>query len=138
MLDSPKDEVISQVEDERRPAEETVRGPNGVRDPQRAFLLQVCDAGSKPRPIADRSLDLLGCLAQDDADLCDPRLNQLLDFVEHHRLVGDRYQLLGARIGEGPKAASLAAGQHQALEPVVRAVSGAGSYRLVSLSSNHR
>ena len=66
------------------------------------------------RAVADRRANLRLRVADDDADVADAGGDERLEPVEEHRLVGDRDQLLGARVGDGTEARALAAAQNQA------------------------
>ena len=72
-----------------------------------------CDA------VAGGGADLVARLGRDDdPDVLDAGLGHRLDAVEEHRLVGDRNELLGARVGDRAQAHALAAGEDEALHEV--------------------
>ena len=71
----------------------------------------------KRAAVAGGGADLVAGLGRDDdPDLLDPGLRHRLDPVEQDRLVGDRHELLGARVRDRPQPRALAAGQDQALQ----------------------
>ena len=83
--------------------------------PRGASCSMYCDPDAPPRPVADRRADLGVRVADDDPDVADAGCGDRLDAVEQHRLVGDRHELLGARVGERPQAGALAAAENQSL-----------------------
>ena len=83
--------------------------------PERRVLGDVGDVDTEPGPVADRGPDLVAGVADDDADVLDARRGHVLDAVEEDRLVGHRYELLGARVGDRAQAGAGAAGEDQAL-----------------------
>ena len=58
----------------------------------------------EPSPTGLADLRRGGVDADDDADLLDPGAGHVLDAVEDDRLVGDRHELLGARVRDRPQA----------------------------------
>jgi hypothetical protein len=74
-----------------------------VRKPERRLLREVGDVEPERRPVPHRGAYLLGGLADDDADLGDAGIADRTQDVEQDRLVRDRDQLLGVRVGEGPQ-----------------------------------
>ena len=114
-------EVVAEVHDERVAVEERLGGQHRVREPERRVLLDVGDPDAELRAVARRLADLAaGLRRDDDPDLLDPRLGHRLDAVEQHGLVGDRDELLGARVGDRAQARALAAGEDEALHRSVR------------------
>ena len=108
-------QVVAQVHHEVVVAEEVPGDQHAVGQPERGVLGEVGDLEAPLRPVAHRGADLLGRVADDHADLDDPRLGHLLQPVEQDRLVGHRHQLLGAGVGDGAQAGAGAAGQDQRL-----------------------
>ena len=110
-------QVVAEVHHERALAEEHLGGQHRVRQPQRLVLHDVGDLHAEPGTISGGFADLLaGLRGDDDPDLLDPRLRHRLDPVEQHRLVGDRHELLGARMRNWAQARALAPGEDQSLE----------------------
>ena len=86
--------------------------------PSGCVLVDVGDLDAELRAVADRGLDLVAGLADhDDPDVLDAGRGELLDAVEDDRLVGDRHELLGARVGDRAQPGAGAAGEDQALHP---------------------
>ena len=92
--------------------------------PSGASWRDVGDLDAPAGAVADRGHDLVGGVADDDADLLDARLDHVLDAVEEDRLVGDRHELLGAGVGDRPQPGAGAAGEDQALHR--RSIVGGG------------
>ena len=112
--DAAADEVITQKEHERVGADILLRDVYAVRDAERQWLQDIGNARAKLRPVADGLPDLVaGFRRDDDPDLFDARLDEVLDGVEQHRLVGHRHELLRAGIGQRPQARAFAAGEDQ-------------------------
>ena len=89
-----------------------------MRDASRRILLDVSDPYPELGPIADSVLDLLyslGCVPHDHPDVHYPRVPQCFDTVEEHWLVGQRNQVLVARMGDGSEPSSRSARENQAL-----------------------
>ena len=104
VLNASLDQIVTQEHQERILAKKRARGPNSVGQPARSVLKDV----GRPNPPAlagpDRIPDRLpGLRGDDDAHLGDPRRGDLLEAKVNDRLVGDRNQLLRARVGERPK-----------------------------------
>ena len=119
-LDEPGDpvaeQVVAEVHHERGVAEELLGGQDRVREPERLRLGDVGHVGAERRAVADGGADLVARLRGDhDPDLGDARVDERLDPVEEHRLVGDRYELLCRRMRDRPQARSGAPGEDQAL-----------------------
>ena len=87
-----------QVHHEVVVAEVVVCDQHAVREPEGGVLPEVRDLGAPAGAVADRGHDLVGGVADDDADLLDPGLDHVFDAVEEDRLVGDRHELLRARV----------------------------------------
>ena len=116
-LDDPAlQEVVAEVHHERLIAEEGLGRQHGVGEAGRRLLEDVGDLDAEARSVAGGGADLLAGLGRDDdADLLDARGRDRLDPVEEHGLVGDRDQLLGARVRDRAQPRALAAGEDQAL-----------------------
>ena len=87
---------------------------------------QVGDTGTEAAAITDRRHHLGLRVADDDADLGYPGTDERLEPVEHDRLVGDRDELLGARVRDRPQPGARSAGEDERLHRARRTVSGAG------------
>ena len=109
--------VVAEVHHEVVVAEEVARDQHAVREPERRVLRDVRDLDAELRAVTDGGLDLggRGVDADDDADVLDPGAGHLLDAVEDDRLVGDRHELLGARVRDRPQPRAGAAGEDQSL-----------------------
>ena len=85
-------------------AEEVAGDQHAVGEAERRVLRDVGDLDAEPGAVADAAADLggRGVDADDDADLLDPGRGHVLDAVEDDRLVGDRHELLGARVRDRP------------------------------------
>src|SRR5439155_26606710 len=94
-------------------AEEALRHQDRMRQPERRLLLDVGDGDAEAAAVADRVLDLLTRIADDDADVADPRRSQGLDAIEEDGLVGDGNELLGGGERDGPQAGATAPGKDQ-------------------------
>ena len=113
--DAVGDHIVAEVHHERLTLQKRLGNEHRVREAARGVLLDVGHAGAEPGPVAQGRLDLLAGVPDDDADVLDARRHDRLDPVEKHRLVGDRDELLGARVGQRTQARPLAAGQDEAL-----------------------
>ena len=113
--DAADDQVVAEVHDERLVAEEVVRDEHGVRQTTRRVLADVRGADAQRRPVADGGHDLVRGVADDDADLGDAGVADGLEAVEQDRLVGDRHELLGRRVGDRAQPGAGAAGEDQCL-----------------------
>ena len=112
--DAVAQQVVAEVHDERRVAQERLGGEQRVGQPERLVLLDVLDRDAERRPVAGRFPDLgAGLRGDDDPHLVDAGRGHRLDAVEEHGLVRHRHELLGARVGERAQAGALAAGQDQ-------------------------
>src|SRR5205823_712878 len=102
-----------------------------VREPQWLLLENVGDAQAKARAVAHRAFDLrTGLRRNDDADVLDPGFGHRLEPVEEDRLVGDRHELLCARMRDRAQARSLASRQDQSLQRLhARAAYSARQFR---------
>ena len=111
--------VVAEVHDEVVVAQEVAGDEHAVRQPARRVLLDVGDLDAELRTVADRGLDLGPGVAHGDhdGDVLDAGRRELLDAVEDDRLVGDRDELLRARVGDRTQAGAGAAGEDQALHP---------------------
>ena len=97
-----------------------MRDQDTMRKPQRRVLRDVGDLDPELRAVANCRTDLFARLANDDANFLDPRLGHGLDAVKQNRFVGNRHQLFGAGVGDGPEARSRAARQDEALHIAYR------------------
>ncbi len=107
--------VVAEVHHEVVVAEEVAGDEHAVGQAERLVLRDVGDLGAEVRAVADGLTHLGPGLAGDDADVGDAGLDHVLDAVEEDGLVGDRHQLLGARVRNGAQACARAAGKNQAL-----------------------
>ena len=115
--DAALEQVVAQVHHERAVAQERLGREHGVGEAERLVLDDVGDAHAEARAVAGGGFDLRpGVRRDDDPHLLDARLGHRLDAVEEHRLVGDRHELLGARVRDRPQARAFAAGEDQSLE----------------------
>jgi len=73
------------------------------------------------RTVADGRHNLGTGVADDDADVLDAGAAHRLDAVEEDRLVRDRDELFGTRVGDGPQARTGTAGQDEALHRAAQA-----------------
>src|SRR6266568_1025851 len=64
-------------------------------------------------PISDRRLDLILCLADENADVADAGIHHALHGVKQHRLVANGHQLFGARVGNWPQPCGQAARENE-------------------------
>ncbi len=111
------EQVVAQVHDERALPQEVLGGEQGMCEPEGSLLLDVGDRGAERGPVPGRLPDLLARLGRDDhGDLVDARLDQGLDPVEEHGLVGHRHQLLGGGVGDRAQARSRAPREDQPLQ----------------------
>ena len=97
-----------------------MRNQYAMCKPQRRVLGDVGDLDPKLRAITNCCTDLFARLANNDANFLDPCLGHGLDAVKQNRLVGNRHQLLGAGVGDGPEARSRTARQDEALHIAYR------------------
>ena len=93
------EQVVAEVHHEVVGAEEVPRDQHAVRQPERCILWQEGERDAEPRSVAERLADLVTGLADDHADVLDPRVGHRLDPIEQDRRVGDRDELLGAWCG---------------------------------------
>ena len=114
-LNAAHDEVIAEIKHERRVAQEISRGRYGVSDPQRSILSDERRRGSKLRSITDRRRHLLARITDNNANVRDSCVNELLDRIEDDRLICDRDELLGVRVGKWPEAAPFPAAEDKPL-----------------------
>jgi hypothetical protein len=75
---------------------------------ERARLLEVLDAHTEARPVAQPFPDHLGLVVDRDDDVHQPRLAQALDEQLTQRSPADAQQRLGHRLGKRAKPATLA------------------------------
>ena len=114
-VDAAVEQVVAEVHHERVAVDERLADEHGVREPARRVLLDVGDARVPAGAVADGLANLRLRVADDDADVADAGSDERLEAVEEHRLVGDRDELLGARVGDRAEARPLPATQNQAL-----------------------
>jgi hypothetical protein len=93
--DAADDEVVPQVQNEGVVRQVLPGDEDGVRQPERDWLVQVGDVKAERRAVADGRLDLLCGRADHHARVGDPRVPQGLQAVEKDGLVGDGKKLLG-------------------------------------------
>ncbi len=120
-----EEHVVAQIHQERLPPHERLRGQHRVRETERRLLREVGHAQVPAGSVANGRLHLVGRRADDDADLGDPRVADRLEREEQDRLVRDRDQLLGLRVGDRSQARTLTPGQHQGTHQ--HSASGAGA-----------
>ena len=89
--------------------------------PQRRVLADVRDLRPEAAAVTDGRHHLVGRVAHDHPDLDDAGRHERLDPVEQDRLVGHRYQLLGAGVGDRSQPPPVSAGEDQALHRVTGA-----------------
>ena len=110
-------QVVAEVHDEGRAADELLGGQHRVGEPGRLVLDDVGDLRAEGRAVAGRLADLVaGLRRDDDPDLRHPGVDQRLDPVEEHGLVGDGHELLRRGVGDRAQAGAGAAREDQALE----------------------
>ena len=86
-------------------------------EPGGLVLDDVGDLGTEGGAVASRLADLIAGLGgDDDPDLGDAGIDQRLDPVEEHGLVGNWHQLLRRGVGDRPQPRAGPAGEDQALE----------------------
>ena len=112
--------VVAQVHHKVFVAQEVVRNQYAMCKPQRRVLGDVGDLDPELRAITNCCTDLFARLANNDANFLDPRLGHGLDAVKQNRFVGNRHQLFGAGVGDGPEARSRTARQDEALHIAYR------------------
>src|SRR3954452_4619513 len=112
-VDAFVQEIVSKVHHERLGADERLADQDGMRQAARRVLLDVGDPYVPPRSVAHRRTNLRLRIAHHHPDLADAGRGQRFDPVEQHRLVRDRHELLGARVGQRPEASALAAAENQ-------------------------
>ena len=94
---------------------------------ERRRLAQVGHPQAEAGAVADRGFDFGVRVADDDADLVDAGLAHGLEAVEEDGLVGDRHELLGRGVGDGPQPGAGAATENEpfhATSPIGRAGTG--------------
>src|SRR5581483_1692977 len=117
VCDAVPEQVVAEIHDERRVAEELLGGEDGMREPERRVLLDVRDRDTEAFALAGHVADLPARLRRDDdPDLADAGRGQRLDPVEEDGLVRHRHELLGARVGDRAEAAAGAPGEDQAFQ----------------------
>ena len=103
-------------------AEELLGDEYGVREAEGRRLGDVGDLQTEAAAVADGSLDLGSRVADHQADFGDAGLAHGLEAVEEHRLVGDRHELLGGGVGNGPQTSAGSAAEdessHRRLPPL--------------------
>ena len=110
-------QVVAEVHDEGRAADELLRGQHRVGEPGRLVLDDVGDLRPEVRPVPGRLADLIpGLRRDDDPDLRHPGVDQRLDPVEEHGLVGDGHQLLRRGVRDRAQPGARAAGENQSLQ----------------------
>ena len=107
------EQVVAEVHHEIVLTEEFLGDENAVGKPERRVLGDVGHRDPELATVADRRHDLDPRVADDDPDLADARSRHCLDAIEEDRLVGDRYQLFGTRVGDGAQARTGPAGENE-------------------------
>jgi len=88
-----------------------------VRESARLVLGDVLDARAEARAVAHRLADLVPGLWRDhDPDLTHASVDERLDPVEQHGLVGDRHELFRRGMRDRAQPRARPAGQNQPLE----------------------
>src|SRR4029077_11046235 len=91
----------AEVNDEGRVADEVRRGEDRVGEAGGLVLDDVGDLGPELGAVARRLASLVAVLRRDDdPDLLHPGVDQRLDPIEEHGLVGDGHELLRRGVGD--------------------------------------
>src|SRR6266704_2585819 len=99
--DSALEDVVAQVDAERVVTGKRLRAKDRMGDSLRCALYDVGDIDAPLRAVPQKFPDLPGLVVpEDDADVRDLRVAEILEAVEHVRLVCDRDQLLRAGVRE--------------------------------------
>src|SRR6266550_81230 len=106
-------QVVAEIHHERLVADVVAADLHRMREPARRILLDVLHLHAPARSVADRGANLRLRVADDDADVRDAGVGDRLDAVEEDRLVGHRYQLFRAGVGERPQTRPSAAAENQ-------------------------
>ena len=109
------EQVVAEVHDEVVVAQEVRRDQHAVGKAERFILRDEGDLRPPRGTVTEGGHHLGSRLAHDDADLGDASGHHRLDAVEENRLVGNRNQLLRARVGDGAQAGARTACQDQSL-----------------------
>src|ERR1700733_5811759 len=110
-------EVVAEVHDEGRVADEVRRSEDRVGEAGGLVLDDVGDLGPELGAVAGRLADLVaGLRRDDDPDLLHPGVDQRLDPVEEHGLVGDGHELLRRGVGDRAQPSSGAAREDESLQ----------------------
>jgi hypothetical protein len=112
-IDPLVEEVVAEVHHERVVPDERFTDQHCVRQPTRRVLLDVSNANTPRRSVANRRANLRLRIADDDADVPNACRGERFDAVEEDRLVRDGDELLGARVGQRSEACSATAAQDQ-------------------------
>ena len=114
--DSAANEIVAKKEDEWIAAEKLLRDLDAMRDTERLRLRNIGDARAELRAIPHLVLHLISRFRRDhDADFGHARFNQIFERVKQNRFIGNRNELLGARVRQGAQACSFSAGEDQPL-----------------------
>ena len=132
--DALGDQIVAEIHDEAVAGEEVARDADRVCEPERCLLRDERDVRAEFRPVADCRADLVGRVANDDADVVDAGLGERIDGVEKNWPVGDRDELFRAGVGDRPQPRPLAAAEDEPLHREAGARIAAG-YQQVSGSA---
>jgi hypothetical protein len=111
------EQVVAEVHDEGRAADELLRGEHRVGEAGGLVLDDVGDLGAEGGAVPSCLANLVTCLGgDDDPDLGDAGVDQRLDPVEEHGLVGNWDQLLRRGVRDRAQARPGPAGEDQAFE----------------------
>ncbi|CAB4962834.1 unannotated protein [freshwater metagenome] len=104
--------VVAEVHHEVVIAEVIGGNKYAVSEAERGVLRDVSNPHPPSRAVTYRGLNLGGSIPDNDADLFDASSGHILNSIEEDWLIGDRHQLLGARMGYGAQACTSAPGEN--------------------------
>src|SRR5207249_8940797 len=117
--DSTLEDVVPQVDAERIVSGEILCTKDGMGDSFRCALHDVRDVDAPLGAVPQQFPDLPRLVVpQDDANVRDLRVAEILEAIEHVRLVRDRDQLLGAGVRERPQSGAGPSGEDDPLHRV--------------------